>query len=386
MKVSTRDIIGVLRRFEVANEDNYARQVDMVKISHPSPTNTLYSFRFQIKQYYLLFDETANDDKYYIVGQIKRVDNNVHGELLRNPSDHKTFFGIPYKGKSCYLFSIIPLKTRLDAVLTAKYPENSRSTWQKRIKLGQISVNGIQITSPKFEVSEADSIEIYTPKSPDYSMETLPTIYLDDNVIVINKPVGVLTHSKGALNEEFTVAEFFSRYTSYNCNTNRPGIVHRLDRDTSGVLVGARNPETAVLLAKQFAGRTVKKTYLAIVVGHPKLDKANIDLPIERNPSNPSSFRVGAAGKPAITAYEVIASSDKYSLVKLTPKTGRTHQLRVHMAYIGTPILGDKVYGKVALRMYLHAFSLEITIPTGRKTFVAQMPNEFKEYFPEVNT
>lgn len=222
------------------------------------------------------------------------------------------------------------------------------------------------------------------PTKNDFSKNELPIIYIDDNVIVVNKPAGVLTHAKGVLNDEFTVADFFKRYTDFGLDTNRPGIVHRLDRDTSGVIIGARNTETAKLLQKQFADRKTKKTYFAILAGHPKLDKAIIDLPIDRDPKSPSTFRVDANGKSAVTKYEIINRNDKYSLVELQPKTGRTHQLRVHMKYLNTPILGDRVYAKPDKRLYLHAHSLEITIPSGeRKTFTAPLPDEFMDIFPE---
>ena len=209
-------------------------------------------------------------------------------------------------------------------------------------------------------------------------------IYLDDNVVVVNKPVGVLTHSKGALNDEFTVADFFRRYTTVGLDTNRPGIVHRLDRDTSGVIIGARNPEAAHLLQKQFADRKTKKTYIAVIDGHLKEQAAKIDLPIGRNPSAPSTFRVDARGKQATTEYKVLAANDTNSLVELKPATGRTHQLRVHMAYLNTPITGDRVYGKEADRLYLHALRLEITIPTSdRRVFEAPLPAEFTSKFDE---
>ena len=216
----------------------------------------------------------------------------------------------------------------------------------------------------------------------DSSSKELPILFLDDNVIVVNKPAGVLTHSKGALNDEFTLADFFRRYTSHALDTNRPGIVHRLDRDTSGVIIGARNDETATLLKKQFADRTTKKYYSAVVDGLPKLDKAVIDLPIGRNPSAPSTFRVDPKGKPAITSYEVLKTNERQSLVELRPRTGRTHQLRVHMHYIKAPIAGDRVYGneKSAPRLCLHAHTLEITIPAfKRQVFTAPIPKEFEE-------
>ena len=147
-------------------------------------------------------------------------------------------------------------------------------------------------------------------------------------------------------------------------------------------MIGARNPETAVMLQKQFSDRKTKKTYYAVLEGIPKLERADVDLPIGRNPLSPSTFRVDSKGKPALTRYEVIAAKDNLSLVKLQPMTGRTHQLRVHMKYLNTPILGDRVYGKQSDRLYLHAFSLEITIPVGdRKTFIAPLPNEIQDMF-----
>ena len=383
VKVSSRDILDILRRFELAGDDNVPRNVENVKITHPNPISTLASFRFNKYQLYALFDDTAEDDVNYVISQIKTAKSTVQGELLKNPRDTTTTYAMPFKGKECYLFSVISEKHRLDSELATRYPSNSRSTWQKYIKSGFVSVNGTVITSSKYDVADIDQIAINIPETTDHSADELPIIYIDDNVVVVNKPVGVLSHAKGVMNEEFTVADFFRRYSTYNADTNRPGIIHRLDRDTSGVMIGARNAETAELLQKQFADRRTKKTYFAILDGVPKLDKANIDLPIGRNPSAPSTFRVDSKGKSAVTRYEIIASDGKHSLVKLQPQTGRTHQLRVHMKYIGTPIRGDKVYGKAADRLYLHAHSLEITIPNGnRTTFTAPVPAEFTDQFP----
>lgn len=267
---------------------------------------------------------------------------------------------------------------RLDAYLAQYWPEYSRSTWHKYIGAGYVSVNGLVVTSPKKQLSEDDQVTYVIPDAPDHSTYTLPVLYQDDNVVVINKPAGVLTHSKGAMNDEFTVAEFLRPLTTYHADSNRPGIIHRLDRDTSGVIIGVRNDETASLLQRQFSDRKVKKTYYAVVDGVPKQDEAVIDLPIARHPNAPSTFRVAAGGKPAQTTYKVLKSDGIRSLIELKPYTGRTHQLRVHMAYLGTPIHGDKVYGTQADRLYLHAASLEITIPKGnRMTFESPVPAEF---------
>lgn len=273
---------------------------------------------------------------------------------------------------------------RLDQYTAQFWPEHSRSTWQKFIKAGAVKVNSEVVTSPKYELDEDDYVQVEPPQYPDFSANELPVIYEDENIIVINKPVGVLTHAKGAVTEEFTVADFFKQRSTHNADTNRPGIVHRLDRDTSGVLIGAKNDETAKLLARQFADRKVKKTYCALLDGIPKEHEAIIDLPIGRNPKAPSTFRVSTDGKPAQTYYKVEKTTEKNSLVNLQPKTGRTHQLRVHMAYLNTPIKGDRVYGKASDRLYLHAASLEVTIPgSKRMVFEAPIPEEFNQPFSQ---
>jgi 23S rRNA pseudouridine1911/1915/1917 synthase len=384
VKVSSSDIIAVLRRYEVAGDENVPRHVSMVSFSNPSPTNTLISFRFSKQQYYILFDDTAEDDVEFVMSQIRTDKQDAAGEVITNPNDHRTTYALPFKGKELYLFLLKSPKTRLDLELSTRYPEISRSTWQKHVKAGHVTVNGEVVLSPKQDIIAADALAATIPDAIDFSESTLPIVYIDDNVIVINKPIGVLSHSKGAMNDEFTVGEFFRRYSTYNSDTNRPGIVHRLDRDTSGIMIGARNPETATLLQKQFADRKTKKTYLAIVDGLPKVAKAQIDLPIGRNPSAPSTFKVDVKGKAALTKYEVVAANETQSLLYLYPRTGRTHQLRVHMKYINTPITGDKVYGKPSDRLYLHAASLEITIPVSdRHVFEAPIPTEFTDKFPQ---
>ncbi len=384
VKLSSGDIIAVLRRYGVAGEENVPRHVSMVTITNPRPSNTLAQFRFNKKQYYILVDENGDDDVAYVISQIQDESQTIHGDLLVNPHDPVKTYALPFKGKEVYLYVQKSEKKRLDIELVARYPEFSRSTWQKYVKAGYVTVNGEPAISSKQEILVTDLLAVTIPDAADFSADTLPILYIDDNVVVINKPVGVLSHSKGAMNDEFTVAEFFRRYTSYNLDTNRPGIIHRLDRDTSGVMIGVRNSQTAELLQKQFADRKTKKTYLAIVEGIPKLPKAQIDLPIGRNPTAPSTFKVDVKGKSAITTYEILATHDKEALVRLQPKTGRTHQLRVHMKYIGTPIKGDKVYGKAADRLYLHAASLEITIPeSDRHTFEAPIPQSFIDIFPE---
>ena len=219
---------------------------------------------------------------------------------------------------------------------------------------------------------------------PETSQEhtDLPIIYEDADVVVIDKPIGMLTHAKGGISQEETIADALRHKMTFGSEGDRPGIVHRLDRDTSGVLIAARNQEAAVFLQKQFANRHAKKTYIAVIEGVPKITEAKIDLPIGRNPAKPSTFRVDPKGKSAQTIYKVLATNGAHSLVELRPHTGRTHQLRVHMAHIGTPIVGDRVYGAPGQRLMLHAYKLTIPLPSGEeKTFIAKLPGSFLEEF-----
>lgn len=271
---------------------------------------------------------------------------------------------------------------RLDQYVVAKLPELSRASAAKLIEQGSVEVNGQPQTKAGYRLRQADIIKInYQPVPlatlPDLKLEV---IYEDNDCLVINKPLGVLAHSKGAFNPEATVASWLTSKVP-DMIGERAGIVHRLDRTTSGVMIVAKTPEALSWLQKQFSQRKVKKTYAAVVEGHLKQAEAVIDMPIERNPKKPQTFRVGSNGKVALTAYKVLASNDKYSLVELKPTTGRTHQLRVHMEKIGHPIVGDVVYGaKAADRLYLHAESLEITLPNRqRKKFTVNMPIEFNK-------
>lgn len=271
---------------------------------------------------------------------------------------------------------------RLDAYLAEYWPEYSRALWQKHCAQGFVHVNGQVVTEISKRLGEDDVVTVHLPEKKNLPTLDLEIVYEDDNVTVINKPTGALTHAKGAVLEEATVAEFMRPHTTFGADGNRPGIVHRLDRDTSGILIMAKNPETASLLGRQFSERKVKKTYIAIVEGNPKVPAARISVPIGRNLKAPATFKADKNGKMAETTYKVVAQNEKEALVILKPLTGRTHQLRVHMAHIGCPIKGDRIYGKPAARLFLHAWQLEITIPNGqRKVFQAPIPEEFMEAF-----
>lgn len=387
-KLVGSDILAILQRFGQAADDSHPRHIEQIHRFQPRPDGTAVRFRFQKQEFYIIIDAAADDDLNGIIRQVKKDKPDFSGEVISNPHANTTTHALLFKGKTVYLIKVKTDKQRLDIMLSTKFPGiNSRSTWQKYIKNGYVSVNGRIETSSKAMVGDTDAIAMTATQKPDYTAHSLPVLYLDDDVIVIDKPSGTLSHSKGALNDEFTVADFLKRYTTAGLNTNRPGIVHRLDRDTSGVMIGARHEAAAKFLKQQFSARTTKKTYLAIIMGQPKNHEAKIDLPIGRNPASPSSFRVDPGGRPAITYYKVLATDTAHSLIELQPVTGRTHQLRVHMKALGTPVAGDRIYADTpAARLYLHATALEITLPNQqRRTFVSALPPEFLEVMGKAN-
>ena len=260
-----------------------------------------------------------------------------------------------------------PEKIRLDHMMAEIYKSYNRSTLQKFIEYGFVTVDGklVKKSNQKFERGVKIDLKIPTIMK---NADLIPTkIYEDDNVIVLNKPAGLLSMAKGQYCPENTLEQYGL-------------LVHRLDRDTSGVVILAKTPEVQTFLKKQFQDRKTHKTYYAIIEGRPKLDSARLDLPIIRDLKRPTTFRVDPGGKPSETFYKVVKSNGQYSLVELKPTTGRTHQLRVHMKYLGHPILGDVVYGTKNKRLYLHAYELEITLPGGKRaTFRADLPEEFSD-------
>jgi len=371
-------VLKIARLYKLADDNTPVKALRRLEIQ-TDKSHVFAEFILNKQHFALLYgsivDEESIDELW-----TEKPDN---VEILPNPLDPE-FIETPFQGKYVIMFKISPTKVRLDIYLSTKFDTTiSRSLWQKYIKAGYVSVNNKVATTPKFEVDETDEIALNLPEKEQTDVD-LPILYEDDDVIVVNKPSGLLTHAKGGLSDEPTVAEIIRPKTSFATDTDRPGIVHRLDRDTSGLLIIAKNPESAAHLQRQFAERTAKKTYIAITDGKPKLNAAKIDLPIGRNPSAPSTFRIDPNGKPAQTTYHVLAENDTQSLVKLKPTTGRTHQLRVHLAHLNAPILGDRVYGKSSdYRMMLHAQKLEITLPSGeRKVFEAAIPDEFRRVLP----
>lgn len=257
-------------------------------------------------------------------------------------------------------------KVRLDILMKDIYRSYNRSSIQKFIENGFVTVDGEVVTKPNTRVKDGVKIELKIPEDLKNADVQPEVIFENDKVLVVNKPSGLLSEAKGEYCPERTLADFGM-------------VAHRLDRDTSGVMILAKDEDTLHFLKRQFQRRTVHKTYYAVVEGLPKLEQAKIDLPLLRDMKRPTTFRVDANGKESITFYRLLKTNGDYSLVELKPITGRTHQLRVHMQYLGHPIVGDRVYGLGDKnRLYLHAGELEVTLPGGeRKVFRVPRPRSF---------
>ena len=224
----------------------------------------------------------------------------------------------------------------------------------------------------------------------------LNIIYKDQDVIVINKPAGILVHpTKTSRGETVTkkLLKQFPELKGVGEDQNRPGIVHRLDKDTSGILIIARNQKAFKHLKNQFKKRLVQKTYLVLVHGVIKDDRGRIEKGIKRSQKSSQKRRVDFLGKEAITNFKVIRRFKDFTLIKAYPKTGRTHQIRVHLASIGHPVAGDKLYKfkrqkKISnlSRQFLHAQKLKITLPSGKpKIWISPLPKDLKSIINTLN-
>lgn len=265
--------------------------------------------------------------------------------------------------------------------VTVKDVNNAELKLSKRLK------NGDQVL---VEWDDPPSSEI-NPEPVDMDL-----VYEDANCVVINKAQGVVVHPSHGHLHGTLVQGLLYRYenieNAFNGDRIRPGIVHRLDKDTSGLLIAARNTESLEYLSSQFRERTVKKNYLAIVRGKLPDHKGEIDRPIGRDPKDRKKFAVQVRNsKQALTRYTVLAYADGYSLVKLRILTGRTHQIRVHLRSLGCPILGDPIYSRKDSRfpdctMMLHSWKLSLMIPEhGKKRFIARVPERFKRIISELS-
>jgi len=281
---------------------------------------------------------------------------------------------------------------RLDRVIAALLPALSRSAAQRLIAQGHVHVEG-RARDADFRVQAGQVISVTLPSPPDEQPQAEPIdlsiLYEDASVIVINKPAGMVVHPAPG-NPNRTVVNAVLAYAPEVMtvgDAQRPGIVHRLDKETSGVMLIARNQEALLALQSQFKSRVIRKTYLALCVGHFASNQGVVEHPIARHPIRRQQMAVVAHGRPAVTRYivkERLAAPDgsRYTLVRAHPLTGRTHQLRVHLAALGHPIVGDALYGArrdpltraLRPRQLLHASELAFISPATGQEVKAYAP------------
>ena len=277
-----------------------------------------------------------------------------------------------FKAKKAY--------SRLDHFLNESLKDMSRSQVVQLIKEGHIKLNGQPVSKKNIHLREGDVLDVeLIEKEKDRAKDYFPTVALkklfeDDYLLIIDKPCGLPVHPGSGPHRDTILDVFRFHYPQVDeiPDTERPGIVHRLDKDTSGVLLLAKDSITVKRLQKQFKRREVKKTYLALVSGQLRYKNGTIDVPIVRSLRNRTKYKAvqgnGAAAtnaREAVTQFSVIREYRDFSLVRVFPLTGRTHQVRVHLSYYGNPVLGDTVYGKGGSfdRLALHAYSLEFYHP-----------------------
>jgi len=293
---------------------------------------------------------------------------------------------------------------RIDKYLHSRFSNYSRVMIQQIIKAGAVKVNGKPV-KPSFKLTPGDKIEITLPKIQKREIlpEDIPLeiIYEDDDIIIINKQANIIVHpARGNTHGTLVNAlAFHFDELSSGLGELRPGIVHRLDKNTTGIMIATKNDIAQWKVAKQFETRKIQKTYLAVVHGCPQLDADRIKQPLGIHPKKREKYAVRPEkGKEATTFYNILQSFHGFSLLKLTPKTGRTHQIRVHLSYIKHPIVADNMYGgkliypwqlqnsqpavqqPVINRCALHAATIEFTHPTTEKKvkFEAPLPKDMQ--------
>ena len=295
------------------------------------------------------------------------------------------------------------IKKRLD-LYVSEVAEITRSSAQLLIEDGYVLVNG-KNEAKNYRLRLGDNVEIDEPEPKELEVEAenipLNIVYEDDDIIVINKPSGMVVHPANG-NESGTLVNALL----YHCKDSlsgingviRPGIVHRIDKDTSGLLVVAKNDESHVFLSSLLKDHGIKRVYHAIVTGHFKENSGTVDAPIARHPVDRKKMAVVKGGRDAITHYEVICEYPSFTYAKMVLETGRTHQIRVHMSHIGHPIIGDTVYGGGKTQFekanaslldgqILHAKVLSFPHPRTREivTFECELPDNFKKLLDRLN-
>jgi 23S rRNA pseudouridine1911/1915/1917 synthase len=281
---------------------------------------------------------------------------------------------------------------RFDRFLSSSLPVYSRTTLQRLIAEGFVSVNGVVETRTALKLESGDEIILRVPPPAPTNVEAesipLDVVFENEDVLVINKPAGMVVHPALGHAHGTLVSAVLARAPEVEQigDTERPGIVHRLDKDTSGLILIARNEPAQRALQRAFAERRVEKTYLALVDGRPPTASGRIEADLGRDPIHRQRIAVVPAsrGRPALTLFHTLEQFDKHTLLEVHPQTGRTHQIRVHLSYLGCPVVGDRMYGRRsptlgALRQMLHAARLRLVLPgeAAAREFEAPLPADF---------
>ena len=286
---------------------------------------------------------------------------------------------------------------RIDAYMAEKYEDISRVAIQRLIETGKILVNGKKVkASYKVQVNDKITMEEEKAVEIELKAQDIPVeiIYEDRDIIVVNKPKGMVVHPANG-NPDGTLVNAIMSICKDSLSgiggEIRPGIVHRLDKDTSGILIVAKNDKAHINLSEQIKEHKVKKTYIALVKGIVKENNATINMPIGRSEKDRKKMAVTKKGKEAITHFKVLKRYDKYTLLEINIETGRTHQIRVHLSQIGYPIVGDEVYSKGKNEwnikgQCLHAKSLDFKHPITNEDMhlEAKIPQYFEEILEEL--
>ncbi len=285
---------------------------------------------------------------------------------------------------------------RLDKFVAGAVPELSRMAAQRLIEAGRITVNG-QANKPAYKLAAGDEIAVHIPppEPVDIVPEQIPLdiVYEDADLLVVNKPAGLVVHPAAGHTSGTLVNAVLAHCPDLTGigGQVRPGIVHRLDKDTSGLIIVAKHDAAHQALQCQFKSRTVAKVYLALVEGQLAPPRGIIDAPIGRDKQQRKRMAVTPDGRPAVTEYKTIEQFKQYTLVEAQPRTGRTHQIRVHFAWLKFPLAGDGVYGLRKQRLpltrhFLHAHKLSFLLPSdeSRKTFTAPLPPDLESVLAQL--
>ena len=286
---------------------------------------------------------------------------------------------------------------RLDRYVVGRLPRLSRAAVQRLIAEGDIVVNHAP-AKPSYRLEAGDLVEVVlpTPQAPPPEAQPIPlaVLYEDAELAVLDKPAGLVVHPARGHVAGTLWNGLLARYPELRAwprEEGWPGLVHRLDRDTSGLLLVARTPAAGDALRAQFKAARVRKVYLALVIGQPENERARIEAPIGRDPRDRKRMGVVETGRAAITEYRILERLGSYAFLEVYPRTGRTHQIRVHLAAIGHPVVGDRVYGpekqRLKLdRLFLHAAQLTFVHPASgeQATFAAPLPCELQTVLDEL--